>query len=124
MRLPISRIVPLLLGIFMVIIGINKFFEFIEIPSPPGDGGELMQIYMTSGFLKIIGILELLSGLGLVFNRFVPLGLIFITAIMFNATLFHLLHDLPGVGPALCCLSLSLVAVYLNRGRFTEILSA
>ena len=124
MRISVSSILLLSLGGFMIIIGCNKFFAFIEIPNPPGDGGALMQIYISSGFLKIVGLLEIFGGLGLVLNRFVPLSLIFITAIMFNATLFHLLHDPSGVGPAACCLSLSLVAVYQNRGRFTEILSA
>ena len=84
-----------LLGGFMVAIGLNKFLVFTETPSPPGDGGELMRIYIDSGFLKLIGVLEIVGGAALLVNRSVGLGLTLIAAIMFNATVFHLFHD-PG----------------------------
>ena len=108
----------------MVVLGLNKFFVFIEIPQPPGDGGELMQIYITSGFLKLIGILEFLGGLALLTNKFVPLALTFITAIMFNATIFHALHDPAGIGGAAVALLMSLALVYVHRDRFSSLLKA
>ncbi len=124
MQTTIFKILRLLLGLFMLIIGINKFLVFIEIPNPPGDGGELMQIYIKSGFLRLIGVLEAVGGIALLANRFVPLALTFITAIMFNATVFHGLHDLAGIGPAAFCLLVSLVLVYAYRARFGNLLSA
>ncbi|MEO1435039.1 MAG: DoxX family protein [Bacteroidota bacterium] len=118
------RIVQVLLGAFMLIIGINKFLMFIDIPSPSGDGGELMRVYIHSGFLKLVGVLEALAGIALLLNRFVPLGLIFITAIMFNATIFHVLHDPAGTGPAAFCLLLAIGSVYAQKDRFSTVLSA
>lgn len=123
MQTTIFKILRLLLGLFMLIIGINKFLVFIEIPNPPGDGGALMQIYIKSGFLRLIGVLEAVGGMALLVNRFVPIALTFITAIMFNATVFHGLHDLAGIGPAVLCLSLSLVLVYGQKDRFASLLS-
>ncbi|NRB46542.1 MAG: DoxX family protein [Saprospiraceae bacterium] len=123
MQTTIFKILRLLLGLFMLIIGINKFLVFIEIPNPPGDGGTLMQVYIESGFLRLIGVLEAVGGMALLVNRFVPLALTFITAIMFNATVFHGLHDLAGIGPAVFCLSLSLVLVYAHKDRFANLLS-
>ena len=123
MKLDIFKILQILLGLFMTIIGINKFLVFIEIPSPPGDGGDLMAIYISSGFLKLVGILELVAGVGLLSNKYVPLALTFITAIMFNASVFHGLHDIAGIGPALFCLLLSLALVYAYRDRFSELWS-
>lgn len=123
MKISLFLVLRLLLGLFMVIIGLNKFLVYIEIPNPPGDGGVLMQIYITSGFLQFIGILEMLGGIALLINKYVPLALTFITAIMFNATIFHLLHDLPGIGAAAFCLSLSLALVYAHKDRFYSLLS-
>lgn len=113
------KITQLLLGLFMAIIGLNKFLVFIEIPNPPGDGGQLIGIYISSGFLKMVGVLEMVSGLALLSNKFVPLGLIFITAIMFNATVFHVLHDPAGIGAAAICLTMSLVSIYGHKDRFS-----
>ncbi len=124
MNTTVSMILRILLGLFMVALGLNKFLGFIEIPNPPGDGGELMRIYITSGFLKLIGVLEFLGGLALLVNKFVPLALTFITAIMFNAVVFHGLHDPAGIGGAVVALLLSLALVYANKDRFSRLLSA
>ncbi len=118
----IIKAVQIILGLFMIVIGFNKFLVFTEIPSPPGDGGTLMQIYISSGFLQLVGALEIVGGLGLLINRVVPIALILITAIMFNATVFHLLHDFSGVGPAACCLGLSLLLIFSNRNRLLNFL--
>ncbi|MEL6195291.1 MAG: DoxX family membrane protein [Bacteroidota bacterium] len=124
MKTTIFKIFRVLLGLFMLIIGLNKFLVFIEIPNPPGDGGELMQVYISSGFLKLIGLLQMVSGVALLANKFVPLALTLITAVMFNATVFHILHDPMGVGGAAVCLLLSLVLIYDQRERFSSLLSA
>ena len=108
----------------MVALGLNKFLGFIEIPSPPGDGGELMRIYISSGFLKLIGVLEFLGGAALLVNKFVPLSLTVLTAIMFNAAVFHALHDPSGIGGAIIALGLCLALVYLNRSSFSNLLTA
>ena len=52
-----------------------------------------MGIYAKSGFFKIIGALEILGGLALLINKFIPLALIFMMAIMFNALIIHLFYD-------------------------------
>ena len=124
MKSIVFKALRIILGLFMVIIGLNKFLVFIDIPNPPGDGGELMHIYITSGFLKLIGILEMLGGIALLIKRFVPLALTFITAIMFNATLFHALHDLQGIVPAAFCLFSSIILVYANKDDFSDLLRA
>lgn len=118
MKLNLFRILQFILGLFMVIIGLNKFLVYIEIPNPPGDGGNLMQIYIKSGFLKLVGVLEMMGGAALLTNKFVPVGLTLITAIMFNATVFHALHDMAGIGPAVICLLLGLILIYGNKDRF------
>ena len=124
MKTTVFKVLRVLLGLFMLVLGLNKFLVFIEIPNPAGDGGELMQIYITSGFLKLIGVLEFLGGIALLANKFVPLALTIITAIMFNATVFHGLHDPSGIGGAAVCLLLSLALVYANKEHFSRLLSA
>jgi len=124
MKTKTFKTLQIFLGLFMAIIGVNKFLVFIEIPHPPGAGGELMQIYITSGFLKMIGILQILGGSALLVNKFVPLALTIITAIMFNATVFHSLHDPMGIGGAAFCLLLSLILTYAYKERFSSLLRA
>jgi len=83
----------ILFGLLCLLFGIDKFVPFLEVPPIPGDGGELMRIYARSGFLKIIGGLEILGGLALLTNKFMPLAIVTMLAIMFNALIIHLLYD-------------------------------
>lgn len=114
----------ILFGVFCLIFGLNKFLGFLPMPEISGDGGTLMGIYATSGFMTIIGVLEILGGLALLLNKFVPLSLTFLVAIMFNAFLFHALHDMANIGGAVLGLVLGLLLVYANKDRFSELLSA
>lgn len=114
----------ILFGLFCILFGVNKFLNFLPAFEIPGDGGTLLGIYVSSGFFSLIGVLEILGGLALVTNKFVPLGLTFLTAIMFNAFIFHLLHDVGNIGGAVVGLGLSLVLVFLYKGRFSELLKA
>jgi len=83
-----------------------------------------MGIYATSGFMKIIGVLEILGGIALLVNKFVPLWVTILVAIMFNAFLFHVLHDMANIAGAVVGLILSLLLVYINKDRFADLLSA
>lgn len=111
-------------GLMMLIFGINKFAGFLPMPTIPGDGGTLMGIYATSGFMTLIGILEILIGIALIAGKYVPLAITFAVAIMFNAAVFHALHDVAGIGGAAVGLVLSLVLVYAYKDRFSSLLSA
>lgn len=116
--------VRILFGLFCLIFGLNKFLGFLPFPEMAGDAGELMRIYGTSGFMKIIGVLEILGALALLANKYVGLALTILTAIMFNAFLFHALHDMGGIAGAALGMILSLVLVYAYRDRFASLWSA
>lgn len=116
--------VRILFGVFCLVFGLNKFIGFLPFPPIEGDGGTLMGIYATSGFFSIIGVLEIVFGLALILNKYVPLSLTVLVAIMFNAFIFHALHDMGGIGGAVLGMILSLVLVYAHKDRFKELLSA
>jgi len=111
-------------GIFMLVFGLNKFLNFMPFPPIPGDGGTLMGIYFSSGFMKIIGVLEILGGLLLIAGKFVPLALTFMVAILFNAMIFHVLHAPATIIGAIAGMVMSLALVYFNRDGFKSIFSA
>ncbi len=114
----------ILFGAFMLLFGLNKFLNFLPPLEIPGDGGTLIGIYATSGFLSMIGVLEILGGLALITNKFVPLALTILVAIMFNALVFHILHDPANIGGAAVGLILALVNVFTHKERFSSTLSA
>ena len=114
----------ILFGVFCLVFGLNKFLNFLPFPPIPGDGGTLMTIYFTSGFLKIIGVLEIIFGLALIVGKYVPLALTVLGAIMFNAFLFHALHDMGNIAGAVIGCLMNLILAYAYKDRFTSLLSA
>ena len=124
MNAKVAMVLRILFALTLVIFGLNKFLHFIPTPPIEGTGGELIAIYKESGFMKLIGGLEVIAGISLLAKKFVPLSLTFMVAIMFNAVVFHILHAPAGLGNAVGALVLSLLLVYHNRSRFTDLLSA
>lgn len=110
--------IRIFLGIFMLFFGINKFVGFTAFP-PMGETAEtLMGIYVSSGFLLLIGAIETIGGLALIFGKFIPLALTFIIAVLFNAVMFHILYNPANIVVSLVAIVLGLVLVYGYRAKF------
>jgi len=120
----LNMAIRILLGLFMLIFGLNKFIGFIPVPAISGDGATLLGIYKSSGFMSIIGVLEIIAGFALIIGKFIPLATIITTAIMFNAFVFHALHDMGGIGGSALGMILSLLVVLGYRKQFTQIFTA
>lgn len=74
-----------LMGAIFVFFGSNHLFAFLPTPPPPhGLAGEYMVAMMASGYLYVVGICEVVSGLLLLIGRFVPLALMVLAAVIFN----------------------------------------
>ena len=120
-----TLVIRILVGLLMVVFGANKFLNFMPQPTEiPEQMGALMGILMNSPFMTIIGVLEVLGGLGLILNKFVPLSLTVLIAVLLNAALFHLFFDPANVVGASVFLVLCLVLVYGYKDRFKSLLSA
>ena len=115
--------IRILLGLFMLVFGLNKFLNFLPPFPMEGDFGKLMGVLFSSGFLNLVAVFEILIGLALLIGKYVPLALIFSVAILFCASVFHLLLDPANVGGAIMGLLLSLVLVYAYKSRFLSVLS-
>lgn len=124
MNSTVTTVIRILLAVFMLFFGINKFAQFMAFPPIPGDGGTLMGIYITSGFMAIVGVLEIVCGLALLVGKFIPIALTILIAIMVNAVLFHVFHDMANVAGSVLGLVLSLVLVYAYRDKFGTFLNA
>jgi|GEM_PF-157858 len=86
-----ANIVACLLGAIFIVFGLNFFFNFIAIPHPPegSPAAAFIGAMYSTGYLKLVKILEIAGGLLLVLPRLRCLGLIIIGAIVFNIACIH-----------------------------------
>ncbi len=86
-----SLIARLLLGLIFTVFGLNGFLHFIPLPPPSGIAGQYMGALFISHYLAIVFALELVGGVLLLANRYVPLALTLLGSILVNVLLFHAL---------------------------------
>ena len=120
-----KMIVRILLGIMMVVFGLNKFLNFL----PPFELAEsaqgFMQALVDSGYIMtIVAIVEIVTGILLLTNKFVPLALVILFPVMLNALLFHLFLDIKGSPGALVAVAMNVFLFFAYKSRYEDVLRA
>jgi hypothetical protein len=113
-----------LLGFVFFVFGLNGFLHFIPTPPPQGFGGQFMGALFMSGELYVIMGLQLVAGVLLLANRYVPLALVAIGPVVVNILLFHVFMDLGGLPVAVIVATLWIVALLGVRNAFGSLLVA
>ena len=71
-----SFIARLLLGVIFLVLGLNGFLQFIHMPPPTGVAAQFFGAIFASHYYIVIFAVQVLGGLLLLVNRFVPLALV------------------------------------------------
>jgi len=88
----VSLISRYLLGLIFAFFGANLLFQFLPNPPiPPGPVREFMTVMGGTHYLYVVGFFQLLSGLLLLINRYVPLALTILAAEIVNILTTHIL---------------------------------
>ena len=128
---PANRVVPAiaryLLGIPLLVFGLNMFFNFIPQPKKPIAEGAMAfaGALMKSGYMMpMIGTTFLIVSVCLVSNRFVPLALALFAPFIANSILFHIFLEHSGLPMAIVFLALELYLAWAYRSAFRSMLAA
>src|SRR5204863_3242632 len=116
-------IARILLGLIFVFFGSNAFLHFLPMPPlPQGLAGLYLKAFLESGYVYVIGGMQVIAGLLLLIGRFVPLVLIILAAILFSIWAFHILMAYEGFTPALVVTVLELFLIWSYCEGFAGIL--
>jgi len=114
-------IARLLLGLGFFVFGLNGFLNFLKGPMPTGLAGQFIGALFASHYLWAIAGLQIVAGLLLLVNRFVPLALVLLGPVIVNIILFHLLMEPAGIAPGIFVAVLWLIVFYGHRKYFSGI---
>jgi uncharacterized membrane protein YphA (DoxX/SURF4 family) len=115
-------IARLLLGLVFVVFGLNGFLNFRSMgPMPTGLAGQFIGALFMSHYYWVIAGLQILGGVLLLVNRFVPLALVVLGPVIMNILLYHLFLNISGVGLAIVVTILWFVVFYAHRQYFSGI---
>jgi len=116
-----TSIVRILLGIILLVFGLNKFYPlpFLPMPKLPENASEFMSSLAATGYvLPIVGVLEVFIGILLLTKNWTAFALILLVPISLNILLFHLFLDLPGIGGAILVAVLNGILIYKHWPQY------
>jgi len=117
----------ILLGLPLFIFGLNAFFNFIPQPKTPMPEGAVAfaGALMNSGYMmQLIGVTQLIVGVMLLSNRFVPLALALFAPFIVNSIAFHVFLEHSGLPMAAVFLALELYLAWAYRAAYRGMLAA
>ena len=85
-----ALIARILLGLIFVFFGLNGFLQFLSGPLPPGLAGQFIGALMQSHYVLFVSAVQVISGVLLLVNRYVPLALVLSAAEIANILAFHI----------------------------------
>ncbi len=119
-----AKVARYLLGLGMVVFGLNAFFNFMPPLDLPEKGGQFMDLLFESGYFNVVAILQLVGGALLLLGRFVPLGLTLLGPVLVNILIFHISFDPKGIAPGLFFTLLWLIVFWRHKKGFEPLWTA
>ena len=108
----LANISRFLLGLIFTVLGLNGFLHF------------MLGVMFVSNYLLVIFALQLISGVLLLINRYVPLAVTILSPIMMNVLLYGVLANPAGFGFAFFVAFLWVLALVSVRSVFAGIFEA
>ena len=119
-----STIARYLAGVIFLVFGLNGFLHFIPLPPPSGVAGQFMGALFVSHYLTLIFALQVIGGVLLLANRYVPLALAILAPVIVNILSFHALMAPSGLPLALFVTVLWAMVFAYVRSAFAPLFQA
>ena len=121
----VATIARVLMGVVFLVFGANLIMPFL--PNPPLPAGAMKDFTTVLGsthYTVVVGFFQLLPGILLLINRYVPLALTVLAAELVNILTFHILVAHTGVFPIPILMAILWIIVFWRvRESFAGILA-
>ena len=120
----LTHISRFLSGLIFLLFGLNGFLHFIPMAAPSGIAGQFLGSMFVTKYLLFVFAIQIIGGVLLLINRYVPIALTILGPIVVNILLFHGLMEPAGLGLALLVTILWGVVFASARSAFAGIFQA
>jgi hypothetical protein len=114
------------MGLAFTVFGLNGFIHFIPEPKTPMAKAvtDLMGAMMATGYMfPLVFGTQLLGGVLLLLNIFVPLGLVLLMPVLVHILAFHIWLQPAGIGPGAVLMAFELYLAWCYRKCFYPMLA-
>ena len=86
------------------------------------EASAFMAALVESGYiLPIVAIVEVITGIMLLFNKYQALALVVLFPVLLNSFLFHLFLYTAGIGGAAMATAINVFLLYVNKESYSQI---
>ncbi|MDD3005412.1 DoxX family membrane protein [Flavobacterium sp.] len=112
-----TKITRIILGIILLLSGLNKIFKVI--PTPADD---LIESFGKVDYIfPVVAFFETLIGALLLIKKWVAFALLLLIPLSVNILLFHLYMDFQGIIPAIVVATLNTILVYKHWRQYVPL---
>ena len=123
MNSKVFMVVRILLGLFVLFFGLNKFFHFMDMGEMSAAAGAYFGALSSVKLITLVAIIEIAAGLALVFNKFGALFALILMSVSVNAVLFHAILEPGSIAGSLILLVLNIIVLYGYKDKYKDLLS-
>jgi putative oxidoreductase len=119
----VSMIARILLGLAFLVFGMNHYLNLLPMgPVPAGAAGQFMGVLISTKYINVVALFEVVPAIFFLFNRFVPLGLALVAPVLFNILLFLALMEPSNLPVPLVLTVLWFLVFYPLRSAFAGLM--
>ncbi|MCK0131974.1 DoxX family membrane protein [Flavobacteriaceae bacterium F08102] len=120
MNSTVKTIMRIVLGLILLVFGLNKFINFMPMEAP--EEGTFMYALMATGYMMpLLGFSETAIGIMLLLNKWKGFALAWLVPISVNIVAFHLAFDVSTIAPAALVAVLNGTLIYANWEDFKRL---
>ena len=121
----VAAVARYLLGFMFVVFGSNSFLHFFPSgPPQPGNAGIFFSVLMAAHYFYAVGAVMVISGVLLLINRYVALGLTLLGPVLVNILLFHIFMAPSSIGMGVFVTLLWFIVFWQHRVAFAGLFQA
>ena len=114
-----TLIARILVGLVFTFFGLNGFLNFLpQPPLPSGPAGQFLGALFVSHYVYLVAGVQVISGVLLLINRYVPLAIVLLGPMLVNILAYHLLMNSMGLSVAAVVAILWCLLAYNYRQHF------
>ncbi|UJH66535.1 DoxX family membrane protein [Allomuricauda sp. SCSIO 65647] len=125
MNSKVFMVVRILLGLFVLVFGLDKFFHFV--PMDQSAMSEAAMGYMgglaAAKTIYLVAIVEILAGLALLFNKYGALMALILMSVSVNAVLFHATLEPATIPGSLILIVLNVLVLFGYKAKYKDLLA-
>ncbi|RIA10537.1 DoxX-like protein [Flavobacteriaceae bacterium MAR_2010_72] len=124
MNSKIFMVARILLALLVLVFGLNKFFNYLPAPEGMSEAaGAYFGALASAKVITLIGVVEVLTGLALLFNKYGALMAIIFMSVSVNIIMYHVNLDPGNIGPGLAVFVLNIVVLFGYKDKYKSLLS-